>query len=120
MEKDNELNSVPVLVLGQLDIPHWVRTQDQDEDLGLVKSWVKAQVKPSKEDIRMQNRSIHIYRQVFELLFIDSAGVLWINLVNDLGEYGSRICVPYNLLGVVMFIPMRWTWLDIYCQDFCY
>ena len=59
-EQDNEFNSVPVLALGQLDIPDWVQTQDQDEDLGFVKSWVKAQVKPSKEDFRMKNRSIHI------------------------------------------------------------
>jgi len=104
VEQDNELNSVPILALGKLNIHDWIRTQDQDEDLGLVKSWVKDQVKPSKEDIRMQNCSIHMYRQVFELLFIDSAGVLRVNLVNDLGEHGSRICVPYNLFGVVMFI----------------
>ena len=52
----------------------------------------------------MQNCSIHMYCQVFKLLFIDSAGVLQINLVNDLGEHGSQICVSYNLLGVVMFI----------------
>jgi len=104
MEQDNELNTVPALALGQLDIPDWVRTQDQDDDLGLVKSWVKTQVKPSKEDIRMKNRNVHVYRQVFELLFIDSAGLLRIKLVNDLGEQDSRICVPYNLLGVVMFI----------------
>jgi hypothetical protein len=104
IEQDNGVGSPPVITLGHIDIPDWVRQQDEDEDLKEVKSWVRAQVKPSKEDIRMKNRGLHCYRQLFELLFIDEHGILRVNFVNGLGEESPKICVPYNLLGVVMFI----------------
>ena len=51
-------------------------------------------MKPSKEDIRMKNRGLHCYRQLFELSFIDEQGILRVNLVNGLGEESPKICVP--------------------------
>ena len=83
IEQENGVGSLPVITLGHIDIPDWVRKQDEDEDLKEVKSWVRTQVKPSKEDIRMKNRGLHCYRQLFELLFIYEQGILRVNLVND-------------------------------------
>ena len=53
----------------------------------------------------MNNR--RLYRQLFELLFIDEQGILRVNFVTGLGEDSPKICVPYNLLGVVMFISLE-------------
>ena len=38
-----------VTVPGQVNIPDWILRQDEDEDLKLVKKWVKDRVKPSKK-----------------------------------------------------------------------
>ena len=35
-------------VSGQVSIPDWILRQDEDEDLKLVKKWVKDQLKPKK------------------------------------------------------------------------
>ena len=67
-------------VPGQVSIPDWILRQDEDEDLKLVKKWVKDQVKPSKEEIRMKPRSVHIYRQLFMLFYIGHEGLLPLGL----------------------------------------
>jgi hypothetical protein len=104
IEHDEEAALPLVAVPGQVNIPDWIMRQDEDDELKLVKKWVKDQVKPSKEDIRMQPRSVHIYRQLFESLYIGQEGLLRLKIVTELGEVSSRICVPHNLLGVVMYI----------------
>ena len=104
IEHDEEAALPLVAVPGQVSIPDWIIRQDEDDDLKLVKKWVKDRVKPSKEEIRMQPRSVHIYRQLFKLLYIGHEGLLRLKVVTDLGEVSSRICVPHNLLGVVMYI----------------
>ena len=43
---------------GQDSIPDWILRHDKDEDLKLVKKWVKDQVKLSKEEICMKPRSV--------------------------------------------------------------
>ena len=40
-----------VAVPGQVIIPDWIIRQDEDDDLKLVKKWVKDRVKPCKEEI---------------------------------------------------------------------
>ena len=107
IEQDEEVVLPLVTVPGQVSIPDWILRQDEDEDLKLVKKWVKDQVKPSKEEIRMKPRSVHIYRQLFKLLYIGHEGLLCLKVVTELGEVSSRICVPHNLLGIVIYSPMR-------------
>jgi len=104
IEQDEEAALPLVAVPGQVSIPDWIIRQDEDDDLKLVKKWVKDRVKPSKEEIRMQPRSVHIYRQLYELLYIGHEGLLRLKVVTELGEVSSRICVPHNLLGIVMYI----------------
>ncbi len=91
IEQENGVGSLPVITLGHIDIPDWIRKQDEDEDLKEVKSLVRTQVKPSKENIRMKNRGLHCYRQLFELLFIDEQGILRVNLVT--GHFAARSSV---------------------------
>ena len=54
IEQDEEVVLPPVTVPGQVSIPDWILRQDEDEDLKLVKKWVKDQVKPPKEEIHMK------------------------------------------------------------------
>ncbi len=41
IEQENGVGSLPVITLGHIDIPDWVRKQDEDEDLKEVMSWVR-------------------------------------------------------------------------------
>ena len=75
IEQDEEAVLPLVTVPGQVSIPDWILRQDEDEDLKLVKKWVNDQVTPSKEEIRMKPRSVHIFRQLFELLYIGYEGL---------------------------------------------
>ena len=86
IEQDEEAALPLVAVPGQVSIPDWIIRQDEDDDLKLVKKWVKDRVKPSKEEIQMQPRSVHIYRQLFELLYIGHEGLLRLKVVTELGE----------------------------------
>ena len=85
IEQDKEAVLPLVTVPGQISISDWILKQDEDEDLKLVKKWVKDRVKPSKEEIRMKPRSVHIYRQLFELLYIGHEGLLRLKVVTELG-----------------------------------
>ena len=62
IEQDEEAVLPLVTVPGQVSIPDLILRQDEDDDLKLVKKWVKDRVKPSKEEIHMKPRSVHIYR----------------------------------------------------------
>ena len=89
IQQDEEAALSLVAVPGQVSIPYWIIRQDKGDDLKLVKKWVKDRVKPSKEEIRMQPRSVYIYRQLFELLYIGHEGLLRLKVVTELGEVSS-------------------------------
>ena len=90
IEQDEEAALPLVTVPGQVSIPDWILRQDEDEDLKLVKKWVKDRVKPSKEEIQMKPRSVHIYRQLFELSYIGHEGLL----VRSKGHWILTIMFP--------------------------
>ena len=41
IEQEDGVGFPPVVTLGHIDIPDWIRKQDEEEDLKEIKSWVR-------------------------------------------------------------------------------
>ena len=81
-----------------------VQAQNRDEDLSRVRDWVSHQLKPSVEQARQESPEIQAYLSEFELLELDSDGVLRKKKPN---RNDSVICLPKSMQEKAVLICHR-------------
>ena len=81
----------------QTSIEDLKKAQGDDADLAKIKGWVEKAQKPTRGDVRQESRALRQYVALFELLKVDSSGLL--RRTAREGEFvkEDRLCLPEAL-----------------------